>query len=68
MNSMCDSSAVETSIPNHPGAWFSSSGSTTMKAAPKKLPSSEPMPPMMIMNSRLKLTLMLNASGSQAPR
>ena len=31
--------------------WFRKIGSTTMNAAPKKLPMMEPMPPMITMNS-----------------
>jgi hypothetical protein len=43
-------------------------GSTTMKAAPKKLPMIEPRPPMMIMKSSWKERSMEKAAGSQPPR
>ena len=48
--------AVEISMPNMPRNqgrnWLSAIGSTTMKAAPKKLPMIEPSPPMITMNRR----------------
>jgi hypothetical protein len=48
--------------------WFKVMGKSTMKAAPMKLPRMDPMPPMMIMNSRLSEKLTENAAGSQDPR
>ena len=47
---------------------MSSSGSSTKKAAPKMLPTTEPRPPMMIMNSSCSERSRLKAAGSQAPR
>ena len=64
--------AVDTSTPTRPAAtgknWVRKIGNNTIKAAPKKLPMMEPMPPMMTMNSNLKDWSTENAAGSQAPR
>ena len=49
-------------------ACISTIGSTTMKAAPKKLPMIEPRPPMMTMNSRSNERVMPKAAGSHEPR
>ncbi len=43
-------------------------GSSTMKAAPKKLPMIEPRPPMITMNSSWNERSIENAAGSHAPR
>ena len=45
-------------------ALLSKIGSTTMKAAPKKLPMIEPRPPMMTMNSSWNERSIENATGS----
>ena len=64
----CAASAVSMGTPNQYGSASSRIGSTTMKAAPKKLPMIEPSPPMITMNSRSNERLMLNAAGSHEPR
>ena len=72
ISSACEMPAVEISMPNRPSNtgrnWFSAIGSTTMKAAPKKLPMIEPRPPMITMNSRRNDWSTEKAAGSQAPR
>ena len=59
-------------MPNRPAStgrnWFRKIGSTTMKAAPKKLPMIEPRPPMITMNSSRNDMSTEKAAGSQAPR
>src|SRR5256885_11010848 len=54
--------AVDSGRPIQCGTWVSSSGSSTKKAAPKMLPTTEPSPPMMIMNSRDRKSTRLNSS------
>ena len=72
MNSVCDTAAVEMLTPTRsPIAgknWFRKIGKITMKAAPKKLPMMEPMPPMMTMNNNWKERSIEKAAGSQEPR
>ena len=46
--------------------FFSNTGISTINAAPIKLPKIEPRPPMMIMNSTEKETLIPNASVTSA--
>ena len=72
MSSACELTVVEIGMPvtdeMNAKNWLSAIGSTTMKAAPKKLPRMDPMPPMMTMNSSLNERSTENAPGSQAPR
>ena len=42
--------AIPTRLPSAGKNWFRKIGKTTIKAAPKKLPMMEPMPPMITMN------------------
>ncbi|MDT4855266.1 hypothetical protein FQZ97_896110 [compost metagenome] len=72
MNSVWEMPAVEISTPtSEPSAgrnWFRKMGSTTMKAAPKKLPMMEPMPPMITMKSSWNERSIEKAAGSHEPR
>ena len=68
INSRYDAVVVGKVSPNASGRRLSAIGSSTMKAAPKKLPMIEPSPPMMTMNNNWKERSMLNAAGSHEPR
>ena len=59
---------MEMGRPIQCGTWFKNSGSSTKKAAPKMLPTMEPRPPMMIMNSSCSDWFRPKAAGSHEPR
>ena len=70
-NTMCSTWAAVSTDSGRPsmcGMLLSATGTSTMKAAPKKLPMIEPRPPMMTMNSSWNERLRSKASGSQEPR
>ncbi|KAG1165791.1 hypothetical protein G6F35_018570 [Rhizopus arrhizus] len=68
MCSMCAAVSTDSGMPSACGMFDSATGTSTMKAAPKKLPMIEPSPPMITMNSSWNERVRANASGSHEPR